>query len=201
METWVKGVGLRPGGKPQDEPPNPKAVARHRSIPTSRSRKQEQEQEAGSRSRKQEAGKYSTHRWQLDSPFIREYSWPLLPSSVGFSHPSIHPSVIRGPALPSVGFSFSSFFIRVIRGPFFLLLLLSSCFCLLSPAPVIGFQETQNCATVFRQQYPPNSPNSGLSTTPAPLPRRKTLPFHHTVLPKCNIACSTAVKRTTELGL
>jgi hypothetical protein len=55
------------------------------------------------------AGRYSTHRWQLDSPFIREYSWPLLPSSVGFS--------------------FSFFFIRVIRvirGPFFLLPLLDS---------------------------------------------------------------------------
>ena len=66
--------------------------------------------------------------------------WPC------FRHPwgsPIHPSVIRGPALPSVGFSFSSFFIRVIRvirGPFFLLL---------SPAPVIGFQATHNCATVF----------------------------------------------------
>jgi len=34
METWVMGVGLRPGGKPPDEPPNPKTVARHRSIPT-----------------------------------------------------------------------------------------------------------------------------------------------------------------------
>ena len=39
METWVKGVGLRPGGKPQDEPPNPKAVARHRSIPTKQEKK------------------------------------------------------------------------------------------------------------------------------------------------------------------
>ena len=34
METWTTEVGLRPGGKPPDEPPNPKAVARHRSIPT-----------------------------------------------------------------------------------------------------------------------------------------------------------------------
>ena len=34
METWVKGVGLRPNGKPSDKPPNPKAVARHSSIPT-----------------------------------------------------------------------------------------------------------------------------------------------------------------------
>ena len=54
-----------------------------------------------------------------------------------FRHPwgsPIHPSVIRGPALPSVGFSFSSFFIRVIRvirGPF--LPSSCSCFCLLRP--------------------------------------------------------------------
>jgi hypothetical protein len=34
METWVMGVGLRPCGKPPDTPPNPKAVARRRSIPT-----------------------------------------------------------------------------------------------------------------------------------------------------------------------
>ena len=34
METWVMGVGLRPGGKLLDTPPNPKAVARHSSIPT-----------------------------------------------------------------------------------------------------------------------------------------------------------------------
>ena len=34
METWVTGVGLRPGGKLPDTPPNPKAVARHSSIPT-----------------------------------------------------------------------------------------------------------------------------------------------------------------------
>jgi hypothetical protein len=26
METWVMGVGLRPTGKPVDEPPDPKAV-------------------------------------------------------------------------------------------------------------------------------------------------------------------------------
>ncbi len=36
METWVMGVGLRPGGKLLDTPPNPKAVARHSSIPTFR---------------------------------------------------------------------------------------------------------------------------------------------------------------------
>ncbi len=34
METWVMGVGLRPGGKSPESPPNPKAVARHSSIPT-----------------------------------------------------------------------------------------------------------------------------------------------------------------------
>jgi len=34
METWAKGVGLRPCGKPPDAPPNPKAVAHHSSIPT-----------------------------------------------------------------------------------------------------------------------------------------------------------------------
>ena len=34
METWVMGVGLRPGGKSPEPPPNPKAVARHISIPT-----------------------------------------------------------------------------------------------------------------------------------------------------------------------
>jgi len=34
METWVMGVGLRPGGKLLDTPPNPNAVARHSSIPT-----------------------------------------------------------------------------------------------------------------------------------------------------------------------
>jgi len=34
MEPWVTGVGLRTGGKLPDDPPNPKAVARHRSIPT-----------------------------------------------------------------------------------------------------------------------------------------------------------------------
>jgi len=28
METWVMGVGLRPDGKPSDEPPNPKPAAR-----------------------------------------------------------------------------------------------------------------------------------------------------------------------------
>ncbi len=35
METWVMGVGLRPGGKPPESPPTPNAVARHDSIPTS----------------------------------------------------------------------------------------------------------------------------------------------------------------------
>jgi hypothetical protein len=34
METWVMGAGLRPVGKPSDRPPDPNAVARHRSIPT-----------------------------------------------------------------------------------------------------------------------------------------------------------------------
>ena len=34
METWVMGVGLRPSGKLLELPPNPKAVARHSSIPT-----------------------------------------------------------------------------------------------------------------------------------------------------------------------
>ena len=34
METWVMEVGLRPCGKLQEYPPNPKTVARHSSIPT-----------------------------------------------------------------------------------------------------------------------------------------------------------------------
>jgi hypothetical protein len=34
MEPWAMGAGLRPVGKPSDRPPDPNAVARHRSIPT-----------------------------------------------------------------------------------------------------------------------------------------------------------------------
>jgi len=34
VETWVMGSGLRPCGKRQEHPPNPKTVARHSSIPT-----------------------------------------------------------------------------------------------------------------------------------------------------------------------
>ncbi len=34
METWVMGVGQRPCRKLQEQPPNPKTVARHSSIPT-----------------------------------------------------------------------------------------------------------------------------------------------------------------------
>jgi len=34
MEPWAMGAGLRPVGKPPDRPPDPNAVARHRSIPT-----------------------------------------------------------------------------------------------------------------------------------------------------------------------
>src|SRR3970040_46352 len=34
METWVRGVGLRPRGKLREPPPNPNTVARHSSIPT-----------------------------------------------------------------------------------------------------------------------------------------------------------------------
>ena len=34
METWTMGVGLRPSGKLLEPPPNPKAAARHSSIPT-----------------------------------------------------------------------------------------------------------------------------------------------------------------------
>lgn len=34
METWTKGVGLRPVGKPSDWPPDPNVVARHSSTPT-----------------------------------------------------------------------------------------------------------------------------------------------------------------------
>ena len=36
MEPWAMGAGLRPVGKPPDRPPDPNAVARHRSIPTTR---------------------------------------------------------------------------------------------------------------------------------------------------------------------
>ena len=34
METWAMGVGLRPGRKLPDWPPNPNVVMRHSSIPT-----------------------------------------------------------------------------------------------------------------------------------------------------------------------
>ena len=34
METWDMGVGLRPGGKSPEPPPNPNTVARRSSIPT-----------------------------------------------------------------------------------------------------------------------------------------------------------------------
>ena len=34
METWVMGVGPRPCRKRQEQPPDPKTVARHSSIPT-----------------------------------------------------------------------------------------------------------------------------------------------------------------------
>ena len=33
METWTMGVGLRPVGKPPDQPPDPNVVARHSSTP------------------------------------------------------------------------------------------------------------------------------------------------------------------------
>ena len=34
METWARGAGLRPVGKPPDLPPDPNVVARHSSTPT-----------------------------------------------------------------------------------------------------------------------------------------------------------------------
>ena len=34
METWTMGAGLRPVGKPPDQPPDPNVVARHSSTPT-----------------------------------------------------------------------------------------------------------------------------------------------------------------------
>ncbi len=36
METWDMGVGLRPGGKSPEPPPNPNTVARRSSIPAHR---------------------------------------------------------------------------------------------------------------------------------------------------------------------